>query len=146
MMKNTVYDCRVFLDANVVLDLMFKRNSYNHCEAIFECIHNGLLIGFVTPSVLQITSHWLTKAFGAAQAKSLLLSLLEEVEVIEVNKAIFLKALQMKPDDIEDNIQLTTAAYYHLDYFITNDAVVKKQKWDTITILSPENFIKLFKP
>ncbi|MFT4094751.1 MAG: PIN domain-containing protein [Niabella sp.] len=136
---------KVFLDANVILDLMLKRNSYSDCELIFGMLLSKEITGFVTPSVIQVTSHWLNKAFGPETAKKFLLDMLDEIEVIEVKRSVIIKALRMQYDDIEDNVQYCTALHYHMDYFITNDTDILKQKWAGVSIMSPKDFLNKVK-
>ncbi len=133
---------KVFLDANVILDLLLKRNNHNDCEAIFKMVLDKRITGYITPSVFQVVAHWLTKAFGAKVAEDLLSDILEELEIIEVMRPILIKALKMSYDDLEDNIQYCTAQYHHIDYFVTNDLGMLKHKWEGITVISPRKLLE----
>lgn len=134
--------CKVFLDTNVLLDLLLKRNNHNDCEAIFKMALDKKITGYITPSVFQVVAHWLNKAYGAKVAKDLLSDILDELEIIEVIRPILIKALKMSYDDLEDNIQYCAAKYNHIDYFVTNDLRMLKHKWEGIAVISPRKLLE----
>ncbi|HTG55660.1 MAG TPA: PIN domain-containing protein [Niabella sp.] len=133
---------KVFLDANVLLDLLLKRNNHNDCEAIFKMVLDKKITGYITPSVFQVVAHWVNKAYGAKVAKDLLSDILEELEIIEVVRPILIKALKRSYDDVEGNIQYCAAQYYHIDYFVTNDLGMLKHKWEGIAVISPRKLLE----
>ncbi len=133
---------KVFLDANVILDLFLKRINHADCEAIFKMVLDQKITGYITPSVFQVVAHWLNKAYGAKVAKDLLSDILEELEIIEVIRPILIKALKMSYDNLEDNIQYCTAQYHHIDYFVTNDLGMLKHKWEGLIVIAPRKLLE----
>lgn len=54
-----------------------------------ELAVNGQVQAFITPSIIHIVGYWLTKAYGNAKAKKMLLTLLADVSVIDVDHGYF---------------------------------------------------------
>jgi predicted nucleic acid-binding protein len=135
---------KVFLDANILLDFTLKRDNYDDSKRIIELAVNGQVQAFITPSIVHIVGYWLTKAYGNAKAKELLLTLLADVYVIDISHEITLNALHSKIKDIEDALQYYTAMHHKLDYFITQDKDMQKESIPVLPVYTPEEFLKEF--
>lgn len=136
---------RVFLDANILLDFTLKRESYPVTREIMELVINGQIQAFITPSIVHILGYWLTKSYGNAQAKDLLLMLLADVNVIDISHEITLTALHSKIKDIEDALQYYTAIHHKLDFFISRDKNLQKAAIPTLPVYTPDDFLKELK-
>ena len=135
---------KLFLDANIILDFLLKRNSYIDCVRLFELIQQRKIIAFATPSVIQITAHWLARAYGNERCKKLLLALLKEITAIESRQSIIEKAIESKINDVEDAIQYFTSVYHELDYFISNDVKLQKQDIQIIPVISLNKYFQKY--
>ena len=135
---------KLFIDANILLDFTLKRADYLEAKQIFELAVNGQIHAFITPSIVQISGYWLTKAYGTAKAKELLLTLLADVQVIDIPHEITLNALHSKINDIEDALQYYTAIHHKLDYFISRDKQLKKQSIPALPVYTAKEFIEDF--
>jgi predicted nucleic acid-binding protein len=133
---------KVLLDANIILDFTLQRKDFATARKLMVWIMAGRIQAFVTPSIIHIVGYWLTKEYGSEQAKEVLLSLLAEVQVIDIGHDSALNALNSKMTDIEDALQYYTALYHKLDYFITRDSNLIKAAIPTLPAYSPEEFIK----
>jgi predicted nucleic acid-binding protein len=134
---------KVFLDANILLDYTLKREHYLEAHEIFKLIVDNKLQGFITSSVLHITGHWLTKAYGIETAKAVLLSLLADVKVIDIPHATAVVALHSKINDIEDALQYYAAIHHKIDYFISRDKQLQKDNIPVLPVYSPCVFLGL---
>jgi predicted nucleic acid-binding protein len=132
---------KLFLDANILLDFTLKRNDYEVSRALVEMSVGGRVQAFITPSIVHIAGYWLTKAYGNPKAKELLLTLLADVQVIDIKYETTLSALHSKMGDIEDALQYYSALHHKLDYFITRDQGLKKAAIPVLPVCSPEEFI-----
>ncbi len=135
---------KVFLDANILLDLTLKREKFEQAKQIITLAINGDIQAFVTPSVLHIVGHWLSKEYGNAKAKELLLTLLADITVIDLPHEIAVNALHSKISDIEDALQYYTAIHHKLDYFISRDKQLQKQGIPALAVYTPEDFLEEF--
>lgn len=133
---------KVFLDANILLDFTLKRDEYEQARKIIELAVKGTIQAFITPSIVHIVGYWLTKAYGNAKAKELLLTLMADVTVVDYLPHEFvLNALHSKITDIEDALQYYTAVHHKLDYFISRDKHLKKQGIPLLPVYTPREFL-----
>jgi len=133
---------KVFLDANVLLDFLLKRERYEDARDIMSLVIEGKVIAFITPGIVHIVGYWLSKAYGAKKAKQLLLNLLDTVRVIDISHELRLLALNSNIDDIEDALQYYTAIHNQLDYFISKDKKNKKSAIPSLPVIDPSQFLK----
>jgi len=132
---------KVFLDANILLDFTLQREGYEQSKQIIELAVNGTIQAFITPSIVHIVGYWLTKAYGNARAKELLLTLMADVTVIDLPHEIVLNALHSKINDIEDALQYYTAIHHKLDYFISRDRQLQKQSIPVLPVYTPRELL-----
>lgn len=132
---------KVFLDANILLDFTLKRDDYEQARTIVSLAVDGSIQGYITPSIVHIVGYWLTKAYGNSKAKTILLTLLTDITVIDLPHEIVLNALHSKITDIEDALQYYTAVHYKLDYFISRDKQLQKQGIPILPICTPQEFL-----
>lgn len=135
---------KVFLDANILLDLTLKREKFEQAKQIITLAINGDIQAFVTPSVLHIVGHGLSKEYGNAKTKELLLTLLADITVIDLPHEIAVNALHSKIGDIEDALQYYSAIHHKLDYFISRDKQLQKQGIPVLAVYTPEDFLEEF--
>lgn len=107
-----------------------------------ELAVNAHVQAFITPSIVHIVGYWLTKAYGNAKAKELLLTLLADVSVIDIDHEITLAALHSKIKDIEDALQYYTAIHHKIDYFISRDKDLQKASIPTLPVYTPDEFLQ----
>ncbi len=122
----------IFLDANIILDFLLKRKDYEDARKIMVLVLERKIKAFISPSILHIVSYWLTKAYGSAKSKDLLLLMLADVRIVDANQDVVNLALTSQIDDIEDALQYYTAVHHKIDFFLSRD---KKLKKDALTLL-----------
>lgn len=132
---------KVFLDANVILDLAFKRNGFEQSKLIFDGIVNGTIQGFISSSIIHVIGYFISKAYGNTKAKEFVLTLMADITVIDLPHETVLNALHSKIKDIEDALQYYTAVHHKLDYFISSDKQLQKQSIPGLPVLSPKEFL-----
>lgn len=133
---------KIFLDANILLDFLLKRDNYQQAKALMSLVISGKVSAYITPAIVHITGFWLTKAYGAEKAKLLLLNLLIDVRVIDISHELTLLALSSKIDDIEDALQYYTAIHNQLDYFISGDKKLQKSAIPVLPVVAAEYFME----
>jgi predicted nucleic acid-binding protein len=131
----------VFLDANILLDYSLKREHYSEAEEVMDLVANKKVSAYITTSVLHITGHWVSKAYGNINTKKLLISFLADISIIDIPHEIALIALHSKIDDIEDALQYYTAIHHKLDYFISRDKKLQKDSMSILPVYTPKEFI-----
>ena len=136
---------KVFLDANVLLDFTLKRKSYSDAKKLIELILAGKINGFVTPAIVHIVGYWLTKYYGTKEAKKLLLSLLSDIQSLNIPHEIVINALLSRMEDIEDSLQYYAAIHHKLDFFISEDKLLKKESSSILPVYSIKEFLDEFR-
>ena len=131
--------CRVFGDANILLDFTLRREHYKVARQIIELGVNGDIHLFTTPAIIQIIAYWLTKAYGKVKAKELILAMLADITVIDADHEVTVNAVHAKMDDMEDTLQYYTAIHHKLDYFLTRDRQMKKTALPVLPVCTPED-------
>ena len=133
---------KVFLDANILLDLTLKRNDHEKARYIIELAEVNKLQLFISTSIVHILGHYLTQYYGHEKAKQLILELLVNITVIDISHEVILTALHSKIADIEDALQYYTAIDYKLDYFISQDKKLKKNSLPILPIYTTKEFFE----
>ena len=135
---------RIFLDANVLLDLTLKREvaAYAAARKLIEWAVNGRVQVFITNAVLQETGNWLMRAYGPDRAKELLLALLAEVQLIEAGQETAVGALHSRMVNINDALSYYAALHQRLDYYITRDKDMLKAAIPVLPVCTPEEFLE----
>ena len=133
---------KVFIDANIILDLTLKREHHPEAMQIFELAIAGNIVLFISPSITHIVGYWLTKTYGVTKAKEILLTLLTDVRVIDMPHENVVAALHSKIKDIEDALQYYTAIHHKLDYFVTRDIGLIKESTAILPIVTVKEFLR----
>ena len=137
--KSTV--SRIFLDANVIIDLVLRRDRYDSAKKLYHSIENGSVQGFISPSIVHIVAYWAKKSPYASIIKEILIELCNKVEVVDVGHKITMLALRSEMKDVEDALQYYAAVEYKMDLFISNDRRLRKEA-SSLPVLDPDEFIK----
>ncbi|MCF0059429.1 PIN domain-containing protein [Dyadobacter sp. CY356] len=134
---------KIFLDANILLDFLLKREDYNDAKKLIQLIIEKKIRGFVTPAIVHIVAYWVTKAYGITKTKQLLLILLADVTVIDCTHEITLTALNSRIDDIEDALQYYTAIHHKIDFFISRDKILQKSAIASLPVYNLKEFLNI---
>jgi predicted nucleic acid-binding protein len=132
---------RVFLDANILLDLTLKRSNYESARRLVEWVVEGRIEAYVTPAVIQETARGLRKVYGPGRVKELLLALLAEVLVIDGGHTAAVSALHSEMSDMDEALSYYTALHHKLDYFITRDEDLPTAAIPVLPVCTPEEFL-----
>ena len=133
---------KLFIDANVLLDLTLKRDNYIEVRQLFSMIIDQKVTAYITPAIIHITGYWLAKSYGTKRAKNILLELLSHIRVIDAPHEIALAALNSRMTDIEDALQYYTALHYRLDCFISGDKALKKAAIASLPVYTADEFLQ----
>lgn len=104
---------RIFLDANIVIDLAEERRPVKLEQ------FGGHRV-FISPLSLHILAY--TYKYKIPEKR--LSTLYKHVTIVPCDVAISLNSLSGPTSDFEDNVQLHSAAYAECDLFITEDKLL----------------------
>jgi len=131
---------RLFLDTNILLDLIADRQPFSKFAiAIFSQAEQGQLELYTSSHAMATTHYLLKKYLDDMKLRQVLKNLMDYVQIVSVDKASLLDAIDSPHPDFEDAVQIGCAkTVIHLDYIITRNK--KDFSQSTIAVLSPDEF------
>lgn len=136
---------KVFLDANFLLDLTLKRATFADVSQVMQAAINRDIEAYTTPAVLHIVSYFLAKAHGAATAKVIVGTLLNDVTIIDCSHATAVLGVNSSITDVEDALQYYAALTHNVDYFISADAGLKKVALPQLPVYTAQEMLPLLR-
>lgn len=113
---------RVFLDTNVILDLIQRRVGYDDAALIMQKSENGEYSLYTSSLSMVNIAYILRKYYRGESLYHLLEELGDIIGVITVSSEAYHKALQSRALDFEDAIQLFSAIESDMDCIVTRNA------------------------
>jgi predicted nucleic acid-binding protein len=130
----------IFLDADVILDLLTEREPHFEPAAqLFLRIQGKELNACTSPVVIANIFYILNKHIGRERAVQAIRKLRTLVKVLTCGERIIDAALASDFTDFEDAIQYSTALAHKIDTLITRN--VTDYKTATIKIVTPLEYI-----
>lgn len=140
---------KVFLDTNILLDILLEREGYEHSAKLFELQDAGSIQLCVSLLSMVNIACVYKKTVGQDMAIVNLKYLSTIVEVLPMDGRQLQEALLLKGLDFEDVLQATCAAAWECDYIITrNDKDFKigkglARRISLPHVLQPQAFLEL---
>ena len=113
---------RVFIDTNVIIDLIQRRVGYDDAALILQKAENGEYSLFTSSLSMVNVAYILRKYYRGESLYHLLEELGEIIDVITVSSEAYHQALQSRASDFEDAIQLFSAIEGDMDCIVTRNA------------------------
>ena len=134
---------KALIDTNVILDIALTREPFfEYSSQIFDKIDDQILEGFITASSITDIYYIASKQKDKLQARKFLISLIQILEVIGIDKDIVIQALASEMSDFEDAIQVFSAKSNSIDLVITRN--VDDFESSGMKALTPQEFIQKF--
>lgn len=132
---------RAFIDTNVVVDFLGKREPFfNDAAILFELGKLGKIDLVVSSLTIVNCAYILKKQFSNAVMLDKIEDFCRMLKISPIDKSVILKAISQKPIDFEDAVQYFSAKSFNMDIIITRDktgfSVVE------IPIMTPAEFIE----
>lgn len=107
----------IFLDTNKVIDIAIRKPQTRDQISGHEV--------FISPLSIHILSY----SQHIKIPNELLTAFVEQYEIVDFTESILSKSLSGPTSDLEDNIQLHSAALADCDFFLTSDEELLKMKY-----------------
>lgn len=131
---------RLFLDTNVVIDLLGEREPYYRHAAVLASLADKVQIHLVTSSLSFVTAEYILSQVESKEAVlDKLMKYKTLTEVAAVDDLIIDRALLSAFNDFEDAVQYHSALKSGCHMIITRNR--KDFKQSEIPVLSPEEFL-----
>jgi predicted nucleic acid-binding protein len=131
---------RIFLDTNVVLDLLGKRKPFYYDAKMFLSLHaNGLARLQIAECSLGNLYYLAFNVYKLPHSEVLMNELIAVCDLLSAGKDVIHKSLNSNFKDKEDALQYYTALANRCDFLITRDKKDFKYA-EEIPVLSPQEF------
>lgn len=134
----------VFVDTNVLLDLICQREGFQEdADHLFAlCIEKKceIAVSVLTLINTNYTAHKYGYSFDELADSFKALS--KFIMISPIDAAIFLKALDSNPKDLEDAVQLFSAERISADFIVTRDK--KGFAKSSIKVYNPKEFLAFY--
>lgn len=132
---------KVFVDTNVVLDFLLKReNFYPEARLLMAMGYNQLCCLYVFSLSFSNIAYIARKKFKGDALYDCFLEIRELFHVSPVCEADIDTAIRMRAGDFEDALQYCSAKSIEADVIVTRN--VKDFSFSEIPVLPPEEFIR----
>ncbi len=135
---------KLFLDTNVVLDLLGERVPFFVSAAKLATLADQRKLNIIVSALSFATvSYFLTKFYGLEKTKEKLRKFKVISKICELDEIIIEKGLNSEFHDFEDSLQYYSALRYECDIIITRNG--KDFKTSLIPVMTPDEFLKSIK-
>lgn len=113
---------RLFLDINVVLDVLANREPWvEDSAAILSLLDQAEVQGLIAAHSVTTLYYLAAKHLGHKAAVTALIELLEHLSVTPLDEDLLLRALSLGWDDVEDAVQGVSAQRASADYIVSRN-------------------------
>lgn len=134
---------RIFVDSDVILDLLTKREPhYLFAAQLFSLVEENKITAYTSPIVIANIYYILTKLTNRTQSLKQIKKIMSFFKIAPVDEQIMKLAYDSGFNDFEDAIQYYAAKKYSIPIFVTrnkNDYNVKD-----ISVCNAEEYMKMY--
>ena len=134
---------KVFLDANIFLDAFLQRAEQNAALTILKLANAGTITAYTTPAIIHVVSYFLRKEFSNQELRLLLKSLLLDVQIIELDHANTIHALNSDIEDVEDALQYYAALQHRVQVFLSRDKKLGAKGLPQLPVMGAKEFLEI---
>lgn len=130
---------KIFVDTNIFLDLILKRENFHDALLIFNAIEKRVFQGAVLDITILNIDYIAKKQ--VKDIKEFIKLINTSFSVVGANNEMISKALDIENSDFEDVLQYLSAKSFDSDCIVTNDKSFYRAD---IEMLSSSEFIKKY--
>ena len=136
---------RVFIDTNVFLDLLWKREEFlEDSFRIFDLAVDGVFELLISDLSIANIKYITRKDYPVEKFYDVMSVFRPVFTIVPVGENAVDKALALKANDFEDALQYFSAVQSQADFLLTRN--IKDYAFATIQVLTPSNFLKRYFP
>lgn len=128
---------KIFIDTNIFLDLVLKRENFHDALLVFNAVEKNLFSGVIL-DITVLNIDYVAKK-QVKEIKEFIRLINKNFTVSGVSNEMIFQALAIQNSDFEDTLQYLSAKNYDCDCIITNDQSFYKSDIET---LSSTEFVK----
>ena len=130
---------KIFLDTNIFLNLLLKREGYEEAVVILNACSQNIFRGFVCDITLLNIDYIASKQ--VKDIRNFLKAVNEVFTIVGLDNAMFKKALDINNRDLEDNAQYICAEENSCHFVVSDDRGFYK---GDVIVLSSKDFVKKY--
>jgi len=130
---------KIFVDTNIFLDLILKRENFHDALLIFNAVEKNLFSGVILDITILNIDYVANKQIK--NIKEFIRLINTNFSVVGASNETISKALEIENSDFEDSLQYLSAKSFDCDCIITNDKSFYRADIET---LSSNEFIKKY--
>ena len=130
---------KIFVDTNIFLDLILKRENFDKSLLIFNAIERRFFTGVILDITILNIDYIANKQIK--DVKEFLNLINTKFEVIRASNSMIEQALKIDNKDLEDNLQYIVAIESDCELIITND---KNFYIKDLSVLTSNEFVKKY--
>lgn len=133
----------VLIDTDVILDFFFGRAPFSdHAEQVFSLCDSQRINGFVTPVICSSTYYLLRQAARHEKVLAKMNQLLMVMDVLQMDKATVMQALNSEFRDFEDALQNFSAQISgKINVILTRN--IKDYVKSELGVMTPDSYLKI---
>ena len=131
---------RLFLDTNIIVDILSKREGYADSLTVLKSCEAGIAEGWVSTATITDVMYILRKHIHPQEVRDAVKRLLLIVDVTGVLKSDISAAFLSDMTDFEDAVQASCATRIKTDYIVTRN--IKDFINSPIPAILPSNIVK----
>jgi predicted nucleic acid-binding protein len=133
---------KVLLDTNVIIDFALNRRPFcEEAKTVFRIMESKKIHGYISASAVTDIFYLTRKSLGWQMAIDYILTLIEVIDILSIDKNTITQALLSGWTDFEDAVQAQAAIENDLDAIITRN-VKDFQRMKKVKVLTPQEFIQ----
>lgn len=134
---------KILIDTDVILDFFFDREPFSENAAkILSLCESKEITGFVTPVIISNVYYLLRQTAKHEKVIEKLKLLVSITEVLVIDKASIVEALNSEFKDFEDALQNYSAEQNkEIDIIITRNT--KDYKNSSLGVMTPDSYLKI---
>ncbi|MDH5718746.1 MAG: PIN domain-containing protein [Spirochaetia bacterium] len=133
---------RLFLDSDVILDLLLKREPFfKNSQKIFDLAEKKKINIYTSALAFSNIYYILSRIGSREKAFNSILKLRALINLLDLTESVIDNAIALNFKDFEDAIQYHIACLKKLDYFVTRN--IKDYPSGNITVITPVEYAAL---
>jgi len=134
---------KVLIDTDVILDFFFDRQPFSESAAkVFSLCETQEIKGFLTPVIISYVYYLLRQTAKHEKVIEKLKLVLSITDILVIDKAVILQALNSDFKDFEDALQNYAAeTNTKIDLILTRN--LKDFRSSNLATMTPDNFMKI---
>jgi predicted nucleic acid-binding protein len=134
----------ILVDVNVFEDVFRQRQGWEASVTVLNCVRNGQATGYVSALTPPIRYFFRRRTRSDKAARQAVQGILQNCTVVPLTGEVIAQAYTATLPDFEDALQFAAAKTMSVDAIVTRNK--KHFRQQTITVLSPEDFVEQLEP